>query len=123
MTARVVDDKGRALKYDKKMGAWVLDESAEGSRFLAEEMSEAKALQKELLEAWQRLAKESAEAGYAFLIAVLRGEDGREDALNQGGDPKPEKAAFEMGLKCKPLLEKIFWAWVSGLIRGAGLAI
>jgi hypothetical protein len=64
------------------------------------------------LEVW---ATEANECAIAFMLALIRGEAGREQACNQTGDPAPEIAAFELGLMCRPILE----TWVQGLILGA----
>ena len=58
--------------------------------------------------------EESEDFANAFWLAVIFGEEAREKALDQGGDPEPERRGFEAGLICKKLLND----WIISQLAG-----
>lgn len=61
---------------------------------------------------------ESEDAARALTLAIIFGEDKRAEALNQGGLPTPEQAAFEFGLIAGPILRAYLKDEVMKLLPG-----
>jgi hypothetical protein len=84
------------------------------------EFIQAVTIQKMLDDWFGNALKEGNDFVKGFLIFCNYGEEGRDKLKDLGGDPYPEEAGFDLAKQLKPFAEKLFQAWILGLIQQVG---